>query len=68
MGKREFDVVIWGATGFTGKLVAQYLAANYGINSDLKWAIAGRDPQKLAELKETLCHNGLKRPAHHSGQ
>ena len=55
MGKREFDVVIWGATGFTGKLVAQYLAANYGINSDLKWAIAGRDPQKLAELKETLC-------------
>ena len=54
MDKREFDVVIWGATGFTGKLVAEYLAANYGINSDLNWAIAGRDAQKLADLKETL--------------
>jgi short subunit dehydrogenase-like uncharacterized protein len=55
MGKREFDVVIWGATGFTGKLVAQYLAANYGIDSDLKWAIAGRDPIKLDNLKNSLC-------------
>ena len=51
---REFDIVVWGATGFTGALVAEYLLAEYGIGKDLGWAIAGRDAAKLAELKNSL--------------
>ena len=51
---RELDVVIWGATGFTGALVAEYLRDQYGVGNDLRWAIAGRSPDKLAELKKRL--------------
>ena len=46
---REFDVVIWGATGFTGGYVVDYMAEAYG-ESNLKWAIAGRNPDKLETL------------------
>jgi len=51
---REFDVVVWGATGFTGVLVAEYLASQYGVDHSLRWAIAGRDEGKLAVVKESL--------------
>ena len=51
---REFDVVVWGATGFTGALVAEYLLREYGLDTSLKWAIAGRDIDKLAALKTSL--------------
>jgi short subunit dehydrogenase-like uncharacterized protein len=37
---KKFDIVIYGATGFTGQLVAEYLAANYKNDKQLKWAIA----------------------------
>ncbi|MDC0214441.1 saccharopine dehydrogenase NADP-binding domain-containing protein [Gammaproteobacteria bacterium] len=47
--QREYDVVIWGATGFTGKLVTRYMKQNY-LGGNLKWAVAGRDSSKLAEL------------------
>ena len=40
MATREFDLVIWGATGFTGQLVVEYLAQNYGVDGELRWAIA----------------------------
>lgn len=53
--KREFDLVLWGATGFTGKLVAEYLLEAYGANGQkLKWAIAGRSISKLNDLKTQL--------------
>lgn len=51
---REFDIVVWGATGFTGALVAEYLLRQYGVNEELRWAIAGRDSTKLEQLKESL--------------
>ena len=51
---RELDVVVWGATGFTGALVAEYLRDKYGVGGDLRWAIAGRSPDKLAQLKQRL--------------
>lgn len=54
MSEREFDVVVYGATGFTGSLVAAYLLEQYGCGNELNWAIAGRSPHKLAELKEQL--------------
>lgn len=49
----EFDIIVYGASGFTGRLVAEYLAAKYG-GGDLKWAIAGRDLDKLASVREAI--------------
>ena len=49
------DLVIFGATGFTGKLVVEYLILNYGIdNQKFSWAIAGRDEDKLKKLKQSF--------------
>jgi short subunit dehydrogenase-like uncharacterized protein len=53
----EYDVVLYGATGFTGKLVAQYLA-NHPERSRISWAIAGRNPNKLKDLNSALPHSG----------
>jgi short subunit dehydrogenase-like uncharacterized protein len=44
--QREFDVVMFGATGFTGRLVAEYIAGQ----RPKKWAIAGRNREKLQAL------------------
>lgn len=49
---RPFEVVVWGATGFTGRLVAEYLARQYG--SDLKWALAGRSRDRLEQVRSGL--------------
>ena len=46
-GERELDIVVFGATGFTGRLVADYLAAHPKAG---RWAIAGRSRDKLAAL------------------
>ena len=54
MNDREFDVVVFGATGFTGELVAEYLAARYGIGTELRWAIAGRSEPRLAAVRDRL--------------
>ena len=45
---RDFDIVLFGATGFTGALTAEYLAAN--APSGCRWALAGRNPAKLEAL------------------
>jgi short subunit dehydrogenase-like uncharacterized protein len=49
-GAREYDVVVWGATGFTGRLVAEYLAERYG-DGQLRWAMGGRDHHKLEAVR-----------------
>ena len=54
MSTREFEVVILGASGFTGRLVAEYLLKQYGLNKDLKWAIAGRNEAKLQGIRKEL--------------
>ena len=51
---REFDVIVVGATGFTGALVAEYLCERYGVGSNLRWAAAGRSHEKLAALQASL--------------
>jgi short subunit dehydrogenase-like uncharacterized protein len=48
---REFDIVLYGATGFVGKLTAQYLAAAGG---DARIALAGRSHDRLLEVRESL--------------
>jgi len=52
--KKEFDVIIWGATGFTGRLVAEYYLAHYGVDGDLKWAMGGRSQSKLEAVRKEL--------------
>lgn len=52
MDKREFDVIVWGATGFTGQLVVEYLAQTYGVDGELRWAIAGRNRDKLDTVRD----------------
>ena len=54
---REFDVIVWGASGFTGKLVTEYLFNKYGSNNDLKWAIAGRDYSKLELVRDEVANS-----------
>ena len=54
MSEREFDLIVFGATGFTGSLVAEYLLERYGHRDDLRWAIAGRSQEKLDALKAEL--------------
>jgi short subunit dehydrogenase-like uncharacterized protein len=50
---RRFDVVLFGATGFTGKLVAEYLASR-AADEGLRWAIAGRSREKLEAVRRAL--------------
>ena len=50
----EFDVVVFGATGFTGQLVAEYLNKQYGKNGGITWAMAGRSADKLAEVRDLI--------------
>ncbi|HEY8089504.1 MAG TPA: saccharopine dehydrogenase NADP-binding domain-containing protein [Polyangiaceae bacterium] len=51
---RSFDVVLWGATGFTGQLVAEYLARTHGVGRDLRWALGGRNREKLEGVRAAL--------------
>jgi short subunit dehydrogenase-like uncharacterized protein len=46
----EFDVIVYGATGFTGRLVAEYLCGRPGV----RWAMAGRSADKLAEVRDLI--------------
>lgn len=52
---REYDIIVYGATGFTGRLVAEYLSQHYTGRSDApKWAMAGRSAHKLAEVRDLI--------------
>ena len=50
----KFDIIVYGATGFTGQLVAEYLASHYTGKSDPKWAMAGRSKEKLASVRDAI--------------
>jgi short subunit dehydrogenase-like uncharacterized protein len=51
---REFDIIIWGASGFTGRLVASYLFSKYGTSGNLRWAMAGRNLNKLEMVRHEV--------------
>jgi short subunit dehydrogenase-like uncharacterized protein len=56
---REFDIVLYGATGFVGKLTAEYLARAAG---DARIALAGRSPDRLRAVRETLVESAQSWP------
>jgi short subunit dehydrogenase-like uncharacterized protein len=51
-GMREYELILLGATGYTGKLVAEWVSTH--LPEDLKWAIAGRNGKKLQDVVEEL--------------
>ena len=52
--EREFDIIVWGATGFTGRLTAEFLLERYGLDGTLRWALGGRNEKKLEEVRAGL--------------
>jgi short subunit dehydrogenase-like uncharacterized protein len=51
---RNFDVIVFGATGYTGRLVAEHLLKIYGASGPVKWAMAGRSQVKLEEVRAEI--------------
>jgi short subunit dehydrogenase-like uncharacterized protein len=58
MQEKNYDIVVFGATGFTGRLVAEYLHSTYGVGSEanagVRWAMAGRSLDKLKQVRDEL--------------
>jgi short subunit dehydrogenase-like uncharacterized protein len=54
MSSSKFDIVVYGATGFTGQLVAEYLATHYRDDKPLTWAMAGRSLDKLKSVRDAI--------------
>ena len=50
---KKLDLIIWGATGFTGQLVSKYISKTYS-STDLKWGIAGRNKEKIFSIANKL--------------
>ena len=55
---KKFDIIIWGATSFTGKLVSEYIFKKYG-SSKIKWAIAGRNLKKLEKIRYQVAEENI---------
>jgi len=51
---RDFDLIVYGATGFTGRLVAEYLVRTYPSGDAPRWAMAGRSLAKLEEVRDLI--------------
>lgn len=52
--EKQFDIVVFGATGYTGRLVCEYLNNTYGVNGDVKWAMAGRNLGKIESVRDAM--------------
>src|SRR6185436_9848104 len=57
---REYDVVLLGASGFTGALTAEYLRKN--APEGLRWAVAGRNKSKLEQFGEDILYADVTDP------
>lgn len=47
-------IVVYGATGYTGRLVCEYLNTQYGVGGDISWAMAGRSLRKLEQVRDEM--------------
>jgi short subunit dehydrogenase-like uncharacterized protein len=52
--EKAFDLIVFGATGFTGRLVAEHLLKTHGVGGAVIWAMAGRNPDKLAATRRDI--------------
>lgn len=53
MTEKTFDIVVYGATGYTGQLIVEYLNQQYGNGNEITWAIAGRNLTKLEAVRDS---------------
>lgn len=51
---REFGITVYGATGYTGRLICEYLHSRYGVDGEVKWAMAGRSRAKLEAVRDEM--------------
>eukprot|EP01038_Epipyxis_sp_PR26KG_P008390 gene8390-11347_t len=53
MNKRKYDLVLYGATGFTGRMAVEYISKRYGVDSNtvIRWAISGRRKEALQDIQ-----------------
>lgn len=61
MSSKEFDLVLLGPTGYTGKYVAEHIYKSFPTT--LKWAVAGRSAAKIEGVLEELKQLGIEREA-----
>ena len=54
MAEKQFDIAVFGATGFTGRLVAEYLNDRYENGADVSWAMVGRSEEKLKAVRDEI--------------
>jgi short subunit dehydrogenase-like uncharacterized protein len=59
---RQYDIVVWGASGFTGRLVVEYLSQKYPSGSAVQWAVAGRDAGKLQAVLAEIAGSAAEVP------
>src|SRR5260221_13769641 len=52
--KRDFDLIVYGPPGYTGRLIAEYLATSYRGDDAPSWAIAGRSTDKLQKVRADI--------------
>ena len=52
--KKKLDLIVFGASGFTGRLVAEYLQHRYGQDSGVRWGLAGRSAARLEEVRDLI--------------
>ena len=50
----ELDVVVYGATGYTGQLVAEHFARHHGTGSNIRWGLAGRSLERLSRVRDEI--------------
>lgn len=59
MSEAQYDLVVFGATSFVGRLLVAYLGEHYGTGGEqLRWAVAGRSQARLEAVRESLGENG----------
>lgn len=56
--EKPHDIIVWGASGFTGRLVAEYMAARYGVGGNARWAMGGRNGEKLEAVAAEIGAEG----------
>jgi short subunit dehydrogenase-like uncharacterized protein len=62
MTTQPYDVVVFGATSFVGRILTRYLFEEFGLDHELHWAAAGRSPRKLEELRNSLGQGASRLP------
>jgi short subunit dehydrogenase-like uncharacterized protein len=62
MGSPSYDLVVFGATSFVGKILCRYLWEEFGAQGELRWCAAGRSIAKLEELRASLGESAASLP------